>query len=180
MDLALRVRGCRSTKEFKGRLKNDCNTLMNPSLFFQFPFYTFLELSLMLHDVFFSLSVFFYFFLNPPAAIWKMEEPDLPCFLHKAGCQCNDLRLLRWALCKFFFSKYFSIFQQHSLPRCIVTICVKKKSPQDLWFVFKSLRCWKWQCYSKCPNSLSSQVILFSSLPGLQNLSHKIIYLYLF
>ena len=30
VDLALRVRGC--TKEFKGRLKNDCNTLMNPSL----------------------------------------------------------------------------------------------------------------------------------------------------
>ena len=30
VDLALRVRGC--TKEFKGRLKNDCNTLMNLSL----------------------------------------------------------------------------------------------------------------------------------------------------
>ena len=99
-----------------------------------------------------------------------------PCFLHEAGCQCNDLRLLRWALCMFFFS----IFQQHSFPQCIVTICVKKKSPLELWFVFKRLRCWKWQCYSKCPNSLSSQVILFSSLPGLQNLSHKIIYLYFF
>ena len=130
----------------------------------------------MLHDFYFSSSVFFYIFFNPPAAIWKMEEPAFPCFLHEAGCQCNDLRLLRWALCMFFFS----IFQQHSFPQCIVTICVKKRSPLELWFVFKRLRCWKWQCYSKCPNSLSSQVILFSSLPGLQNLSHKIIYLYFF
>ena len=80
----------------------------------------------------------------------------------------------------FFFFFFFSIFQQHSLPQCIVSICVKKKRPWELWFVFKRLRCWNWQCYSKCPNSLSSQVILFSSLPGLQNLSHKIIYTYSF
>ena len=150
---------------------------MNPSLFFQFPCYSFLELSLMLHDFYFSLSVFFYFFLNPSAAIWKMEEPDLHCFLRKAGCQCNDLRLLRWALCMcFFFFQNILASLQHHLPQCIVTICVKKKSPLEVWFVFKRLRCRKWQCYSKCPNSLSSQVILFSSLPALQNLSHKIIH----
>ena len=42
VDLALRVRGC--TKEFKGRLKSDCNTLMNLSLsFFSFPAILFLN-----------------------------------------------------------------------------------------------------------------------------------------
>ena len=72
VDLALRVRGC--TNEFKGQLKNDCNTLMNlsPSSF-HFRCYSFFELSLIIHDLYFSLSVFFYFYLNPPAAIWKME-----------------------------------------------------------------------------------------------------------
>ena len=102
-------------------------TLMNPSLFFQFPCYSFLELSLLLHDFYFSLSVFFYFFLNPSAAIWKMEEPDLHCFLRKAGCQCNDLRLLRWALCMFFFSKYFSIFTTPPSPMYSYHLCQEKK-----------------------------------------------------
>ena len=43
-------------REFKGRLKNDCNTLMNPSLSFQFPCYSFLVLSLMLQFTFLCLS----------------------------------------------------------------------------------------------------------------------------
>ena len=42
VDLALRVRGC--TKEFKGRFKNVCNTLMNLSLsLFSFPAIIFLN-----------------------------------------------------------------------------------------------------------------------------------------
>ena len=41
-------------REFKGRLKNDCNTLMNLS--FQFPCYSSLELSLMLQFTFLCLS----------------------------------------------------------------------------------------------------------------------------
>ena len=124
MDLARRVRGC--TKEFKGRLKNDCNTDESLSLslslsLFSFPAILFFELSLMLHDFYFSLSVFFYFFFNPPAAIWKMEEPDLPCFLHDAGCQCNDLRLLRWALDLrmfffFFFQNILASFNNTAFP----------------------------------------------------------------
>ena len=31
----------------------------------------------------------------------------------------------------FFFFFFFSIFQQHSLPQCIVTICVKKKAHRN-------------------------------------------------
>ena len=42
-------------------------------------------------SIYFSLPVFFYFFLNQPAAIWKIEEPHdrLPCFLHEAGLLVN-------------------------------------------------------------------------------------------
>ena len=128
VDLALRVGGC--TKEFKGRLKNDCNTLMNLSL----------SLSLSLFSVsllFFSwtksyASWFLLFFvcifqflfeptcshleegrtwlsLFPPRSWMSMQRPEI--------AQMGSLHV------------FFCIFQQHSLPQCIVTICVKKKSP---------------------------------------------------
>ena len=105
-------------REFKGRLENDCNTLMNPPL----------SLSLSLSSVsllffswtksYFSLPVFFYFFSNPPAAIWKIEEPHehLPCFLHETGCQCNYLRLLSRTLCMFFFVNLSASFNKTAFP----------------------------------------------------------------
>ena len=88
-------------REFKGWLKNDCNAQISITLF---------SVSLLFFSwtksyasIYFSLSTFFYFFLNPPAATYKIEEPHLPCFLHEAGCQCYYLRLLRWTQCIFFF-----------------------------------------------------------------------------
>ena len=100
VDLALRVRGC--AREFKGWLKNDCNAQRRISLF---------SVSLLFFSwtksyasIYFSLSIFFYFYLNPPAATWKIEQPHLPCFLHEAGCQCYYLRLLRWTQCIFFLN----------------------------------------------------------------------------
>ena len=85
VDLALRVRGC--AKEFKGRLKNDCNTDESLS-FFQFPCYSFFfELSLMLHDLYFSLSVFFYSFWThlQPSGRWK----NLTCLVSSTKLDVN-------------------------------------------------------------------------------------------
>ena len=167
-------------REFKGRLKNDYNLLMNLSLSFQFPCYSFLELSLMLQFTFLclSFSISFWTHLQPSGRLKNLEHDHLPCFLHEAGCQCNYLRLLRCTLCMFFFffSKSFSIFQQDSHPQSIVSICVKKKKAHRNCGLF-----------SKCSgagigNATRSAEIacraksLFSSLPVLQNLSHKITY----
>ena len=82
-------------REFKGRLKDDCNTLMNLSLSlsFQFPCYSFLELSLMLQLTFFACLFLFLFehtcshledwrtswslALFPPLSWMSMQPPEI-------------------------------------------------------------------------------------------------------
>ena len=79
-------------REFKGQLKNDCNTLMNPlSLSLFSVSLLFFSCTKSYASIYFSLPVFFYFFLNQPAAIWKIDEPHdrLPCFLHEASLVVN-------------------------------------------------------------------------------------------
>ena len=127
-------------REFKGRLKKWLQHSDEPLSLSLFSFpdnsRSFLELSLMLQFTF-SLPVFFYFFLNPPAAIWKIEEPHdhLPLFppLSWMSMQLPEIAQMY----SLFFSKSFSIFLQDSLPQSIVSICVKKKKPIGIVVCFQ-------------------------------------------
>ena len=163
-------------REFKGRLKNDCNTLMNlsPSIL-SFPAILFL-LSLMLQFTFLCLSFLFLFepTLQPSG---RLKNLMITCLVSstKPDVNANYLRLLRWTLCMFFL-KSFSTFQQDSLPQSIVTIFVEKKKAHRNCGLFS-----KGSVAGIGNATRSAQIAcraksLFSSLPVLQNLSRKITY----
>ena len=81
VDLALGVRGY--TKGVQRSIENWLQHSDEPLSLFSVSL-LFFSWTKSYASIYFSLPVFFYFFLNPPAAIWKIEEPHdhLPCFLH--------------------------------------------------------------------------------------------------
>ena len=110
-------------RKFKGRMKNDCKALMNLSSFLSYP--AFLSWA-MLQFTFLGLS--FSFFL-----IYLQSSGRLKNLICPVSSKKQDVNAMTWDDCSdglsAHFSKSFSIFQQHTLPQCIVSICAKTKGP---------------------------------------------------
>ena len=125
VDLALGVGGC--TKGVQRSIEKWLQHSDEPlSLSFQFPCYSFLELSLMLQFTF--LCLFFILFLFEPTCShledWRTSW--LLALFPPLSWMSMQLPEIADVL-SFLFSKSFSIFQQDSLPHSKVSICVKKK-----------------------------------------------------